>query len=65
MRHTYICRMRPPTPGAIPWGAVEVHDTETPVYGNHGTVTYLRRLTKDEIKDYELEEVQNGKNISR
>ena len=59
-RWIYRCRMRPPSPGAVPMdGLINCDFTEKiSLQGNHywGTVTYNRRLTKKEVAEYELEE---------
>ena len=62
MMYRYLCTNRPPMPGGIPKGAVNVecfepYRAEDP--GGHpcivwGAVEYARKLTEDEISDYEL-----------
>ena len=60
--YRYLCTNRPPMPGGIPKGAANVecfepYRTEDP--GGHpcivwGAVEYTRKLTEDEVADYEL-----------
>jgi hypothetical protein len=59
--YTYFLRERPPTPGAIPKeGLIEVYEYPHPIYDPmdqhmiYGYANYDRRLTKDEIRQYEL-----------
>ena len=58
--HPYHCMMRPPAPGAIPRDGLkraECREGKT-ISGHHywGTAIYDRKLTEEEIRDYELEE---------
>lgn len=62
MAHRYYTTMRPPAPGAVPKGATDFRDWGKRVYigcGCHawGWVEYDRQLTADEIRKYELAEV--------
>lgn len=60
--YRYLCTNRPPMPGGIPKGAVNVECFEpyrTEDSGGHpcivwGAVEYARKLTEDEIADCEL-----------
>ena len=59
-RYRYYCLMRPPAPGTIPRGAVEVEYWDARPYvdaiKHHawGYVEYSRPLTDTEIGEYEL-----------
>lgn len=57
MRYTYKCKYRPPMPGSVPRGFVGLTDGDKSVDGYWGTVTYNRKLTAKEVKEYELEEL--------
>ncbi len=56
----YYCPMRPPVPGAIPKGAVEVRSYSERRYIPSidrmvwGRVDYAEELSFDEVSDYEL-----------
>lgn len=67
-KFTYYCRLRPPTPGAIPKdGIVEVVDKKI-VKNNMkywGYVTYNRELTKKELYQYDLEKIYTQKELDR
>lgn len=56
--YKYYCRLRPPTPGAIPKkGLVEVSNKEL-IYNNlecYGYCIYDRELTDKEVWEYDLE----------
>lgn len=59
--HTYYCRERPPAPGSIPReGLSEVYvypyPINDPMDGHmiYGYANYTRRLTREEIDQYEL-----------
>lgn len=59
--YRYLCTQRPPMPGAIPKGAVNVDYTEFTHEdaGGHthhvwGAVEYDHELTDKEVEDYEL-----------
>ena len=61
MEYCYWCTQRPPAPGAIPKGAIDIEYTERYMedLGGHmvyvwGIVWYDRELTDKEINDYEL-----------
>lgn len=58
--YPYRCLMRPPEPGAIPKDGLGYVDwKEGYTLGGHhfwGTAVYNRKLTRDEIEQYELEE---------
>ena len=66
--YRYLCCNRPPMPGGIPKGAVNVEDFEPYRYedaGGHcrivwGAVEYDHELTEKEIEDYELEYDSEG-----
>ncbi|WP_301963491.1 hypothetical protein [uncultured Megasphaera sp.] len=53
MKYKYKCKYRPPTPGAVPRGVVEVDDNETS--DSWGTVIYNRPLNERELSAYGLE----------
>lgn len=57
----YICTQRPPMPGGIPRGAVNIEYGEGYMedFGGHtvrfwGAVEYSRPLSDKEVEDYEL-----------
>ena len=65
--HTYYCRERPPAPGSIPReGLYEVNVYPHPTYDSmdghmiYGYVNYTRKLTKEEIEQYELLPQEEG-----
>ena len=56
--YRYLAKMRPPGPGAVPRdGLVEANCNERWTGGRHywGTVSYSRKLSREEIDAYELE----------
>ena len=61
MKVRYATLMRPPQPGAIPRiGLQEIHECEFFAPSGHhawGWAEYNRRLTDEEISEYELEEI--------
>ena len=63
MKYRYANLMRPAGPGAVPrdgWIDTSFEELTTPS-GHHawGYVTYNRKLSAQEISDYELEELDN------
>lgn len=59
--HIYRMLMRPPVPGALPRdGLIRVDDNcgYSPKTRHHywGTAEYKRKLTKEELDNYEMEE---------
>lgn len=59
--YTYFLRERPPEPDALPMvGLMETYAYPHPIYDSmdhhmlYGYANYNRRLTKDEIRRYEL-----------
>jgi hypothetical protein len=60
MRKTYYCRLRPPAPGCQPKnGLLEINFNEVTIQGKKywGSVTYNRNLTKEELFEYDLDEI--------
>lgn len=60
MNYTYYCLMRPPAPGAIPVaGLLECREEEGTAPSGHrswGCAVYNRKLSDQEIYNWELEE---------
>ena len=52
-RYVYGMRLRGCSPGAQPRGFIEVRDDISGLY--HDILVYPRRLTDDELRDYELD----------
>ena len=56
--YRYLCRMRPPGPGAVPRDGLMYADcSEKDVNGRHywGVAAYSRKLSKEEAEHYDLE----------
>ena len=62
--YRYYCLMRPAGPGAVPRvGWSDTHNDECVAPSGHhawGWVDYNRKLTDEEIRNYELEEDTNN-----
>ena len=57
--YLYGMKMRPFAPGAQPMlGIIDAEDDPTGYY--YAILTYNRRLTDDEVKKYELVDMNNG-----
>ncbi|MFJ8528382.1 hypothetical protein [Bacillus sp. NPDC094106] len=55
----YAYRLRGCAPGCQPKGFVDRNDA----YGKFGSIAYDRPLTEQEISDYELDEITEGKQM--
>ena len=55
--YTYYMRLRPPAPGCQPKGTISINSDAIIINNReyHGSVTYNRELTKEEIYNYDLD----------
>lgn len=56
--YTYLCRMRPPAPGAVPRNGLKAVFPEEYEWNDRrywGRVVYDRKLTEKELAEYELD----------
>ena len=59
---TYGTRMRPAGPGCQPMnGLIKTEDADKRMAGYWSKITYNIELTDKEIKDYELQKIEEGK----
>ena len=60
--YSYLCRMRPPMPGAVPRdGLLEVRyltSEKGKLFQGWGIVTYDRKLTQEEADHYDLDLIE-------
>lgn len=58
--YTYYMRLRPPSIGTQPRGTTNINSESITIngYQYHGSVTYNRELTQNEIYDYDLDYIE-------